>query len=129
MSEADHIDEIVNQIVQKDDRYKNEAYLFILAAVEYTLKKLGRRRDVTGEELLKGIKELGIEQYGPTTRIVFEHWGVKTTEDFGRMVFNMVKAGLLRKTEEDSIEDFKGVFDFREEFDKKFRFRIDKNSL
>lgn len=129
MSTTKDVHQIVDQIVQKDARYKSEAYLFVLAALKHFLKKLGRRRDVTGEELLRGIKELGVEQYGPTTRMVFEHWGVRNTEDFGRIVFNMVDAGLLRKTEEDSIQDFKGVFDFREEFDKKFKFRIDKDSL
>jgi uncharacterized repeat protein (TIGR04138 family) len=129
MKTTEDIYQIVEQIVQKDDRYKAEAYLFVLAAYRYTLKKLGRSRHVTGEDLLEGIKGLGIKQYGPTTRMVFEHWGVRTTEDFGRIVFNMVDAGLMRKTEEDSIEDFKAVFDFIEEFDRKFKFRIDKDSL
>jgi uncharacterized repeat protein (TIGR04138 family) len=129
MSDEKDMYQIVEQIVQKDATYKSEAYLFVLAALQHRLKKLGKRRDVTGEELLQGIKALGIEQYGPTTRMVFEHWGVRCTEDFGRIVFNMVDAGLLRKTEEDSIEDFKGVFDFREEFDKNFKFRVDKESL
>jgi len=129
MKETEDVYQIVEEIVQKDDRYKVEAYLFVLAALKYSLKKLKRSRQLSGEDLLEGIKQLGVEQYGPTTRMVFEHWGVKTTEDFGRVVFNMVDAGLLRKTEEDSIEDFKGVFDFREEFDKKFKFRIDKDTL
>jgi uncharacterized repeat protein (TIGR04138 family) len=129
MKKANDIYQTVERIVQKDDRYKAEAYLFVLAALKYSLRKLGRSRHLTSEELLDGIKALGIEQYGPTTRMVFEHWGVKTTEDFGQVVFNMVDAGLLRKTEEDSIEDFKGVFDFQEEFDKKFKFRIDKDTL
>lgn len=123
------IQQIVEQIVRKDERYKVEAYLFVLEAFNYTLDKLGKDRVESGKDLLQGIKELGIERYGPTARLVFEHWGVKTTEDFGWIVFNMVDAGLVRKTEEDTIEDFKGVFNFREEFDEKFKFRVDKDSL
>ncbi len=121
--------QILDEIVRKDGCYKAEAYMFVLAALKYTLKKLGRSRNVSGDDLLEGIKGLGMEMYGPTTRLVFEHWGINTTEDFGRVVFNLVDAGVLRKTEEDSIDDFKGVFDFQEEFDRKFKFRVDKDSL
>jgi uncharacterized repeat protein (TIGR04138 family) len=49
-------------------------------------------------------------------KTVLEHWGLKETGDFGNMVFNMIKVGLLSKTEEDSIEDFRDVFDFQETF-------------
>jgi uncharacterized repeat protein (TIGR04138 family) len=47
---------------------------------------------------------------------LFEEWGVHKTEDFGEIVFNMIQAQALRKTEEDKIEDFAGVFDFHEAF-------------
>ena len=36
------------------------------------------------------------------------------------MVFNLIGAGIFGKTEEDSIEDFKNVFDFDEAFVKPF---------
>ena len=52
--------------------------------------------------------------------MVFEHWGVKSTEDFGEIVFNMVNENLLYKTEGDSKEDFKGFYDFEEAFKVKF---------
>lgn len=129
MDMSEEIYQKVEKIAHKDGRYKVEAYLFVLGAFQYTLKKLRRKRDITGRDLLEGIKTLGVERYGPTTRLVFEHWGVRTTEDFGRVVFNMVEAGLMKKTEEDTIEDFKGVYSFQEEFDRKFKFRVDKDSL
>jgi len=129
MRTSEQIYQKMERIAQRDGRYKIEAYLFVLDAFEHTLKKLRRKRNITGKDLLEGIKTLGIGKYGPTTRLVFEHWGVKTTEDFGWIVFNMVEAGLMRKAEEDTIEDFKDVFNFREEFDDKFEFRVDKDSL
>ena len=43
-------------------------------------------------------------------------WGINATEDFGRIVFALVDAGLLRKTDEDTIDDFRGVYDFRDAF-------------
>ena len=47
---------------------------------------------------------------------LFEEWGVHKTEDIGQIVFNMVRAQALRKTDEDKIEDFANGYDFRTEF-------------
>ena len=51
------------------------------------------------------------------TKAVFAHWGITKTSDFGEMVFTLVKAGLMSKTEEDTLEDFRDVYGFDEEFD------------
>lgn len=107
----------VEEIVEKDPRYKAEAYEFLMQALWFTQKKLKREGHITGQELLGGIREFGLEQYGPMTKTVFQHWGIRTTEDFGEVVFNMVECGLLRKTDKDSRDDFKNVYDFNETFD------------
>ncbi len=73
-------------------------------------------RHVSGADLCLGLKDLAIERYGPLARTVLEHWNVHTTEDFGRLVFALIDAGILRKTDEDSYEDFVGVYDFDEAF-------------
>jgi uncharacterized repeat protein (TIGR04138 family) len=52
---------------------------------------------------------------------VFESWGIRCCEDIGNMVFNLIGAGIFGKTEEDSIEDFKNVYDFEDVFVKPFR--------
>ena len=112
----------IGEITEKDSRYKPDAYEFIMHALSFTQKKLKRKDHVTGKELLEGIREFGLEQYGPMTKTVFQHWGVKTTEDFGEIVFNMVENGLMGKTDKDSRDDFKDVYDFKEEFDSKKQF-------
>jgi len=112
--------EKVEKIVEKDPRYKVAAYAFVMLALNYTLSKLDKPRHVTGRELLEGIKEFGLVQYGPMTRTVFVYWGIRSTLDFGEIVFNLVKDKLLGKTEEDKLEDFDGVYDFEEEFEKKY---------
>lgn len=116
----------LEELVGKDPRYKPDAYEFLMQALWFTQKKLKREGHITGRELLEGIREFGLEQYGPMTLTVFEHWGVKTTEDFGEIVFNLVENGLLKKTEEDSRADFKNVYDFKETFDSKAQFKLDK---
>jgi len=112
--------ESVEKIAEKDSRYKVAAYAFVMLALNYTLFKLDKPRHVTGRELLEGIREFGPAQYGPMTKTVFEYWGIRSTRDFGEIVFNLVENKLLSKTDEDKIEDFESAYDFDEEFVKKY---------
>jgi uncharacterized repeat protein (TIGR04138 family) len=121
--------EPIRRIVRADDRYREEIYLFVQDAFAHALARLGQHRGLTGRELLEGFRRLALERYGPTARLVFEHWGVRTTEDIGRVVMNMVAAGLMRKSAGDTIEDFQDVFDFKEEFEEKFSYRVDRDTL
>lgn len=114
--ENDEILDPVERIVSEDATYACGAYYFVLAVVETTISALPARRHITGRELLEAMRELGLARYGLMTKVVFEHWGVRSTEDFGRIVFRLVDAGLLSKTPEDSMEDFTGVYDFEEAF-------------
>ena len=114
----------LKEILRKDPRYKLEAYSFLMSALNFTVSKFPEPRHVTGQELLQGIRRYGLEQFGPMTRTVFEHWGIKSTKDFGNIVFNLIDVGLLGKTEEDSIDDFKDVYDFEEAFDKDYKYKL-----
>ncbi|MEW6752440.1 MAG: Minf_1886 family protein [Candidatus Latescibacterota bacterium] len=115
--------EKVEHLAERDGRYRKEAYLFIYDALQFTVEKLGKshlsdeQRHISGRDLLGGISEFGLNQFGPLTRSVFAHWGVHTTRDFGQIVFNLVGANLMRKTDRDCIEDFTDVYDFEREFD------------
>jgi uncharacterized repeat protein (TIGR04138 family) len=117
----------IELLAERDGRYRKEAYFFIYDALQHTVEKLGKsqqpkeQRHISGRDLLSGISEYGMEQFGPLTRQVFAHWGVSTTRDFGEIVFNLVEAKLMSKTEQDCIEDFTEVYDFATEFDWKKR--------
>ncbi|MXW79231.1 MAG: hypothetical protein F4Z57_09675 [Gemmatimonadetes bacterium] len=119
----------IENLAERDGRYKSDAYLFLYDALGYTAQKLGKNNDtlteekrhISGRDLLLGISEYSADQFGPLTRSVFTHWGIEQTRDFGEIVFNLVDANLLRKTDEDRIEDFVDVYDFAEEFDWKKR--------
>ena len=117
----------LKQIADKDPRYKKDAYIFVLEALHYTRQNLNVQGHVTGQQLLEGIRKLGIERYGGMAKIVFEHWGVKDTLDFGNIVINMVNEKVLSKTPEDSIDDFRDVYDFEDVFVKKYQPDIDSS--
>jgi uncharacterized repeat protein (TIGR04138 family) len=119
--QAVNFDAVLDQIVAKDPRYYRDAYLFIREALDFTQKMIGRPkkheiRHVTGKELLEGIREFGLQQFGPMATMVFKEWGIQSTEDFGEIVFNMVEWNVLAKTDHDSREDFKDGYNFFETF-------------
>jgi len=112
----------IEKIARLDGRYEPEAYFFVLEGLEYTQKKLKRtgaskeERHVSGQELCEGIRELAIQQFGPLALTVFKQWGVSKTRDFGEIVYTLIQNDLMGKTDEDSVEDFTDVYDFKEAF-------------
>lgn len=73
-------------------------------------------RHISGQQLCFGLKDFALKQYGLLARTVLGRWSITQTSDFGRIVFAMIDAGLMRKTDEDSLEDFCGVYEFDEAF-------------
>ncbi len=111
----------IRRILARNKRYPLDAYSFLMAALSYTVSKLAKPRHLTGRELLEGIRDFSLEQYGPLARTVLHHWSIERTLDFGHIVFALVDAGILRKQPEDKLEDFDNVFDFKEAFDKGYK--------
>ena len=125
MQEANPFEERLELVLAKDSRYHRDAYYFIRDALDHTQKAIvkvnrGQQRHVTGQELLSGIREYALSQFGPMTLTLFEEWGIRSCEDFGEIVFNLVDIKLLAKTDNDSREHFRGGYDFEEAFRKPF---------
>jgi uncharacterized repeat protein (TIGR04138 family) len=119
----------IRKIVEQDPRYKAQAYYFMFDALDYTIQRLKKVRHVTGCELLEGVREYATEHFGFLARTVLSEWGVYSTDDFGEIVFNLVEAGLLSRTENDTRADFVGIYDFEEAFDQEFRRSLEKVNL
>ena len=120
-----NFEEVVDRIVEKDTRYTRDAYLFLREALDHTQKTIPKKakgavRHVTGKELLNGIREYGLAQFGPMTLSLFNEWGIHRCEDWGEIVFNLVETEALSKTETDTRADFQGGYDFVEAFRKPF---------
>ncbi len=119
--------EVVELIVREDTRYPRAAYYFVRKALDHTLKDLKKPpseekgNHVSGKELLEGIRDYALQQFGPMTFTVFENWRLNQTSDFGEIVFNLVEYGIFGKTEHDDKQDFRGVYDFREAFLNPFK--------
>jgi uncharacterized repeat protein (TIGR04138 family) len=117
--------EALESVVGSDPRYQREGYIFLRDALDFTTKQQKKTkgvsvRHVTGPELLDGVRQYALKEFGPMVMTVFDSWGIRSCEDIGHMVFNLIGAGVFGKTEQDSIEDFKDVYDFKEAFVKPF---------
>jgi uncharacterized repeat protein (TIGR04138 family) len=106
----------IRNLAERRGIFRPEAYFFVLEALENAMASMEERGHVTGEDLLGWIRELGRERFGIMAPDVFNAWGVHGTIDFGRIVFHLVEAGLLRKRNEDSLSDFVDKFDFQDAF-------------
>jgi uncharacterized repeat protein (TIGR04138 family) len=120
-----NFEEALAKIQARDPRYHRDAYLFVREALDHTQKTAGKDshghiRHVTGQELLIGIRDYALQQFGPMAKMLLEEWGVRCCEDFGEIVFNMVEANWLAKTAKDSRADFKGGYSFEDAFRKPF---------
>lgn len=102
-------------------RFHPEAYRFIFEALHFTQQQLNRpaARDaddeeahITGPELVHGARQFGLQRFGLLARTVFNFWGVKSTGDFGRIVFELIDRGEMRKTDRDQLSDFFNVYEF-----------------
>ncbi len=113
-------------------KYHPAAYEFVDHALHFTQKKFGKQTEVqqdpppedshiSGPQLLDGIRQLALKEFGMMTIPVFRHWGVTSTDDFGRIVWDMIERGRMRKTDRDKLSDFFGVYDFDEAFDKSYQ--------
>jgi uncharacterized repeat protein (TIGR04138 family) len=110
-------EDVLSRLARTDNRYSVDAYRFVFESLEYTLRKVvSRPGHVTGRELLDGIRLYALEQFGGLAPMVFGFWGVHETLDFGEIVFNLVGANLMGRTDQDTKEDFRDVFDFADAF-------------
>jgi uncharacterized repeat protein (TIGR04138 family) len=136
------VDLQILQLCREDARFAYEAYEFVCEAVTYTQDRLGRvpnrheqpeprrkqqsdENHVSGAELLRGTCELAIREFGMMAPVVFKQWGVKTTDDVGEIVFKLIKAQRLSKSDRDDLGDFHNLFDLHQALADGFALTID----
>lgn len=113
-------------VVVRATKYPLDAFEFVTRGLDFTVRRVHGEpqakgeepgsRHVTGRDLCHGLRDYAVEQYGLLARTVLARWHIRHCEDFGNIVFTLVEAGLMRKTDEDSIRDFRNVFDFETAF-------------
>lgn len=129
------MDARILELCREKPQFAYEAYDFVCEAVTFTQERLGRKdaddedeavdHHVSGEELLHGVCDLAISSFGMMAPVVFKQWNVKTTDDVGRMVFNLIRVGRLSKSDRDCPEDFHDLFDLPQALSEGFELTIE----
>jgi len=119
-------EDAVQVICERDKRLDRDAYYFLREALDATVKTLRsdetpEHQHVNGGELLDGLRDHALEKFGPMAATVLESWGVRSTDDIGRMVFQLIEIGAFGQSEEDRPEDFANRYSFDEAFRAPFR--------
>ena len=91
-------DQTVESIIESDDRFAAESYYFLRDALDVTHRELKKRhgqdhqaQHVSGRQLLEGIRQHALEEFGPMSLTVLTEWGITRCEDFGEIVFNIAE--------------------------------------
>ncbi len=116
-----------DELLKHNGQFSPDAFEFVLEALNFTIARAGERRHVTGQELLCGVRDLALDSWGLMARHVLEVWGIRSTDNIGDIVFALVGAGVLSKTEQDKIDDFRGVFAFPQALDEAYKPEFDEH--
>ncbi len=116
-------EEAVSRSVSADPRYQAQAYDFVRDALHAAVKKFcsgDEAQHVSGQQLLEGVRDYGLKEFGPMALTLLGMWGLHRGTDVGNVVYNLIKVGYFGKSEGDSLEDFDGGFAFEEAFTRPF---------
>src|SRR4030042_785778 len=123
----------IEEIAKLDGRFPLRAFEFVHEGLGRTVKKsygddatAQGPHHITGGQLCLGLAELASEKWGRMARVVLNQLGIKSTQDFGRIVYLLVEHKWMYARPEDSIDEFKNVYDFEDIFEKNLKFKPPK---
>lgn len=112
----------LEKIAREDSRFSPQVFRFVYEGLDTLRKAASERRHVNGQALCEGLRKLAVERWGRLAMLVLNTWGVKTTHDFGEIVYLMIKHEWMRTAATDSIDDFNDVYGFQSVFKDQFEF-------
>jgi uncharacterized repeat protein (TIGR04138 family) len=115
--------EKLEKIAREDGRFSPHAVRFVHEGLDYTSRKVvPKKSHITGQILCEGLKRLAVEKWGRLAMLVLNTWSVRTTRDFGEIVWLLIEHKWMSAQPTDSIDDFNDVYDFKTVFEDKFKF-------
>jgi uncharacterized repeat protein (TIGR04138 family) len=120
----------IEHVAREDGRFDPRALKFVFEGLGHTIEKLreqediDRPRHITGSELAWGLAETEKKRWGRLAAMVLDYWGVKTTHDWGEIVYLMIRNEWMTSQETDRIEDFDAVYDFPSVFERNYKIEI-----
>ncbi|MHC4259502.1 MAG: Minf_1886 family protein [Planctomycetota bacterium] len=113
----------LDKIARDDGRYSPDAVKFVYEGLSYAVKNLAAEPGhVSGQILCRGLEQLAVKKWGRLAMLVLNSWGLKTTRDFGEIVWLMIQNKWMSAQPTDTIDDFTDVYDFKTVFKEQFKF-------
>jgi len=111
-------EEAVSRSIDRDPRFHPSAYDFVRDALHIAVKKFrdgDEMKHVSGQELLEGVRDYALKEYGPMALTVLQLWGIQKGLDIGHIVYNLIDVGYFGRSDGDSLQDFDNGFSFDKE--------------
>jgi len=113
----------LDEIARENGRYHPAAFKFVYEGLAYTVQNVTEEsRHVRGQMLCEGLRRMAIEKYGRLALMVLHTWSIKTTRDFGEIVYILIDHEWMSAQPTDSIDDFDDVYNFQAAFKDQFAF-------
>jgi uncharacterized repeat protein (TIGR04138 family) len=116
-------EQAIHRATERDSRYLQGAYEFVLEALHLSIEQLrggDEAQHVSGQELLEGVKQLALREFGPLAQTILNTWGLYEGMDVGNIVYNLIDVGYFGRSEGDSIDDFAECYDWDEAFTRPY---------
>lgn len=117
-------------IAQSSDRYAVEAFEFVGRGLRHAVKILGREESPTAErhldaaELVSGVLDLAVSQFGFLARPVLDSYLLRSPEDIGRITFLLIDHNIFTRQPSDHFEDFLVLPGFAQQLDERIQRRM-----
>lgn len=105
MSSKDNFVEFAtNYLKSTNSKYTLESIILTTNIIDKILQEKGKK--ISTSDIIYLAPPIILQEYGYLWDIVLSKCKIQSWKDFGNVVFISVELGILKKTEEDKLEDF-----------------------
>lgn len=100
--------------------YPPEAFVFLAQAFEFAKGHIRQpptaSHHIDSETLCWCLHDFAIYRFGEEAVAQLDAWHIRSTRDFGELVFRLIALGHIRPADGETVSDFDGVFEFADQF-------------
>jgi uncharacterized repeat protein (TIGR04138 family) len=107
---------LAEQYEKLNQDYPPSAYILVLKAIKAATFSVASGSHVPARDVVEAFRTVARLEYGADALSKLAEMQIRTTEDIGKLVFALVDAGRLGVSQEDTLEAFIDIYDFKQEF-------------
>ena len=114
------------QSVADSVRSTTDGVLFVSDAFSFACRHAGLfKRHVGALQVCLAVRDWSMSYFNDAAEAkeLLAEWGIRSSEDVGRIIYALIEAGLARRSDDDSPDQFDGLFTLDNLFDPDWRDR------